>query len=87
MLHGLLEFNPMKRVSTKDCLNLKIFDDIRCKNLEQSAKKQIVLDLDQTGSFDYDTGEDKLYKNKMNLRLVILNEVTAFKKSQQRRKQ
>lgn len=84
MLNGLLEFNPNKRVSAKDCLEFKIFDDIRCKTLEQCAKKQIILDLDQSGSFDYDTGEDKLYKNKLNLRYVILNEVAAFKKAQRR---
>ena len=64
MLNGLLTFNPHKRVSMHDCLNYKIFDEIRCKTLEQRAKKLITLELDQTGSFDYDTGEDKLFKNK-----------------------
>jgi hypothetical protein len=64
MLNGLLTFNPQKRVSMQECLNFKIFDEIRCKTLELKAKRKIVLELDQSGSFDYDTGEDKLFKNK-----------------------
>lgn len=56
----LLSFSPSNRVSAADCLKNKIFDSVRCTNLENPAKKKIVLDIDDDGSFDYDTGLDFL---------------------------
>lgn len=60
LLMKLLSFSPTSRVSAADCLQNKIFDSVRCKNLENPAKKKIVLDIDDDGSFDYDTGIDLL---------------------------
>ena len=37
MLHGLLEYNPGFRLSSKQCLMNPIFDDIRDASLERSS--------------------------------------------------
>lgn len=60
LLLKLLSFSPGNRVSAADCLKNPIFDQVRCQNLENPAKKQIVIDIDDDGSFDYDTGIDFL---------------------------
>ena len=47
MLENLLKFNPEKRLSVKDCLNLPIFDKIRIKDLEKEAPFRIYLGCDE----------------------------------------
>ena len=78
MLMKLLSFSPHARLSAADCLKNKIFDQVRCKNLENPAKKKISIDVDNDGSFDYDSGIDMLSENSTYLRDKIINEVYLF---------
>lgn len=84
MLMKLLSFSPHARLSAADCLKNKIFDSVRCKNLENPAKKKIVIDVDNDGSFDYDSGIDLMSQNSSYLRDQIINEVRLFDDYQSR---
>ena len=42
LLTGMLQFNPSHRLSAKKCLKSPIFDKIRIKKLERSAKTEII---------------------------------------------
>lgn len=53
MLEGLLEFNHQFRLSAKECLKHKMFDDIRVERLEQGAPYQIQLQCDGLDQYDY----------------------------------
>lgn len=86
LLLKLLSFSPSNRVSAADCLKNNIFDSVRCKNLENPAKKQIVMDIDDDGSFDYDTGVDFLSQKSNYLRDKIINEVRLFEESKTKMK-
>ena len=68
MLLNLLSFSPDSRMSAQECLKNKIFDSVRCKNLENPAKRKIVIETDDDGAFDYDTGIDSLSQNTNYLR-------------------
>lgn len=59
---------------------MKIFDTVRLNSLEQPATSKISLDLDQIGTFDYTNGEDLVHSGKTELRAMILDEVSQFKK-------
>ena len=58
MLFSLLQFNPSNRYSAAEVLKNPCFDCIRNKHLEKPAKKQIFLEFDQKGCYDYETGSD-----------------------------
>ena len=59
MLGELLEFNPHKRPSAKECLQKKLFDDIRVPMLEKGAPCTIDLSqIDGEGQFDYKNWKD-----------------------------
>ena len=64
LLHGLLEFNPNKRMSAYDALQLSLFDSIRRKSLEIRIESAIYLEIDKPGYFDYDLGEDTVFTTK-----------------------
>lgn len=53
ILEALLEFNQQFRVSAKELLKHKIFDDIRVERLERGAPYQIHLLCDAMDSFNY----------------------------------
>ena len=48
--------NPYLRKSAKECLKNPIFDGIKVKEMEKSAKTKIKLLVDQDDSFDYTKG-------------------------------
>lgn len=50
--------------------------------MENPAKKQILLDIDNDGSFDYDTGIDLLSQKSNYLREKIIKEVQLFEEKQ-----
>lgn len=81
LLLKLLSFSPNNRVSAAECLKNRIFDSVRCQTLENPAKKQILVDIDNDGSFDYDTGIDLLSQKSNYLRDKIINEVRLFEES------
>jgi len=41
LLDGLLQVNPYFRPSAAECLKNTIFDSIRCKEMEKSAKNKL----------------------------------------------
>ena len=43
LLKGMLEFNPFFRLTARECLKSKVFDDIRVSQVEQSAPFKIKL--------------------------------------------
>ena len=43
ILKGMLEFNPYFRLTAREILKNKIFDDIRINEIEQSAPYKIKL--------------------------------------------
>ena len=46
MLNNLVQFDPRKRKSAKECLESKMFDDIRVRELEKGAPFKIYLGCD-----------------------------------------
>lgn len=70
------------RLSASECLKNKLFDSVRCKNLENPAKRKIAIDIDDDGSFDYDTGVDSLSQNSNYLRDKLISEVDLFEQMQ-----
>lgn len=74
LLFCLLQFNPDKRYTAAEALKNPIFDSIRNKNLEKSAKNKIHLDFDQRGCYDYVTGSDHFFKKRKDYRIAILKE-------------
>lgn len=74
LLFNLLQFNPCNRHSAAEALKNPIFDKIRNKNLERPAKKQIYLEFDQKGCYDYESGSDKIYSGCQEYRDKILRE-------------
>ncbi len=54
----MLEFNPYFRPTAKECLQNKIFDNIRVAGLEISAPFKINIDVDRNQyQFDYENAE------------------------------
>jgi len=54
----MLEFNPYFRPTAKECLQNKIFDNIRVTGLEISAPFKINIDVDRNQhQFDYENAE------------------------------
>lgn len=58
LLKEMLEFNPFFRPTAKECLQNKIFDNIRVAGLEVSAPFKINIDVDRNQyQFDYENSE------------------------------
>lgn len=78
IIEDTLQFNPHFRSRAGDLLKNKVFDSIRNPLLEQAAPYQINLEIDQTGSFDYD--QCKSVKYSMNDFIRILeDEITIIR--------
>ena len=59
----MLEFNPYFRPTAKECLQNKIFDNIRVTGLEISAPFKINIDVDRNQhQFDYENAEQNQSK-------------------------
>ena len=57
LLKGLLEFNPVFRLTAKEALKSKIFDKIRVPFFEKPSSIFIESSVDQPGMFCYETAE------------------------------
>ena len=68
----MLEFNPYFRVSAKEALSNKYFDDIRIQMNEVSAPYKLKFDIDADDAFDYDSGKSFKF-NAMAYRTLIVN--------------
>ena len=53
LFHGMLELNPNKRWTAKQCLESAYFDDVRSISLEKGSKIKLLLDIDQLDAYDY----------------------------------
>ena len=45
MISQMLHFNPDTRLSASECLQSKVFDDIRCLDIEKPSPKKVVVNL------------------------------------------
>ena len=55
----MLKFNPNDRWTISKCLKHKMFDQVRCKELEKKSKKLINLShVDATDMYDYEKHEN-----------------------------
>ena len=72
ILKSMLEFNPYFRVSAKEALGNKYFDDIRIPMNEGTAPYKLKFDIDTDDAFDYDTGKSLKY-NAIAYRTMIVN--------------
>ena len=75
LLKILLRFNPNSRSSAKECLQMPVFDSIRCPELELEAQQQVKVSIDSLGSFDYEIGKDLLYPSRKQYLKLIENEI------------
>ena len=70
----MLEFNPYFRPTAKECLQNKIFDNIRVAGLEISAPFKINIDVDRNQhQFDYENAEQNQSKHE------VKKEINMFK--------
>ncbi len=56
----MLRFNPNYRKSAAELVSSSIFDSVRDPSMEIEACKQIFLEIDEPGQFDYETNSDRL---------------------------
>ena len=62
--------NPYLRKSAKECLANPMFDGIKVKEMEKSAKTKIKLLVDQDDTFDYAQGVALKFKIKDYLKML-----------------
>lgn len=62
LLKGMLEFNPHLRLTAREALKFKLFDDIRSPHYEQACDTQIVQKINEPDVFDYDTLVNNKYQ-------------------------
>ena len=75
ILEAMLEFNHLYRMSAKELLNHKIFDNIRVERLERGAPYQIHLDCDAKNSYDYSQEQDNFCRTIEGYRVLIDQEI------------
>lgn len=71
----MLEFNHQFRLSAKELLKNKMFDDIRVERLERGAPYQIHLLCDGMDSFDYSTDKDHFCESIQDYTQLIKSEM------------
>lgn len=75
MLQAMLEFNHQFRLSAKELLKNKMFDDIRVERLERGAPYQIHLLCDGMDAFDYSTDKDHFCESIQDYTQLIKSEM------------
>lgn len=60
ILKVLCDFNPERRMSAKQVLSNKLFDDIRNVKQEEDAPFEVNMDLELPGCYDYETFVDNV---------------------------
>ena len=58
---------------------MEIFDSIRCPELEQEAMNFVNINIDENGTFDYESGQDRLYPSRKQYMKLIANEVKLLR--------
>ena len=79
VLRGLLEFNPHLRMSAKDALKSKYFDNIRHPEAEKACAKKIKQPYNEPGVFDYEAFSEHKY-GIPDFKKLLLREVYIVKK-------
>ena len=75
LLKGLLEFNPVFRLSAKQALKNPIFDSIRVPFYEQGCPKKIFQTFNEPGSFCYEGDKPHKMKNQ-DFKKMLVAEIT-----------
>ena len=88
LMHNLLNFNPYFRMTAREILTLKIFDEVRdnlkekfLNHLFEMKDKSIIkvsLAVDTDDAFDYDNASNAKY-TKSDLKNILFDEIIDFK--------
>ena len=79
ILKGLLAFNPHLRLTAKQALKSKLFDDIRSPEYERPSSIKIHQKINDVGVFDYDNFVKNKYKIQ-DYKKMLIREIKAIKK-------
>ena len=80
LLKGLLELNPHLRLTAKQALQSKVFDDFRTPDFENLSSKIISQKINECGAFDYDNLENNRYTI-ADYKKMLVREISFIKKS------
>ena len=79
LLKGMLEFNPHLRLTAKDALKFKLFDDIRSPHYEQACDVKIHQKINEPDVFDYDTLVNNKYQIE-DYKKMLVREIKMVRK-------
>ena len=71
----MLEFNHLYRMSAKELLKHKMFDDIRVERLERGASYKIHLLCDEKDAYNYSQDQDNFCETIKEYKDLIENEI------------
>ena len=71
----MLEFNHHFRLSAKECLKNKFFDDVRVERLELGAPYEIHLLCDAIDQYNYSHDKDHFCDNVNDYKQLIIQEI------------
>lgn len=87
---NLLSFNPYFRMTAREAISLKIFDEVRDQSKEKFLKSlfdlqdksliKISLCVDSDDAFDYDNASNAKY-SKQDLKQILYEEILDFKQN------
>ena len=77
LLKGMLEFNPYFRLTARECLKNKIFNDIRISDVEQSAPFKIKLQIYNENNYNYE--EAKSNHTIHDYKVLLLEEIKKLR--------
>ncbi len=75
----MLEFNPHLRLTAKDALKNKIFDDIRSPYYEKACDVKIEQRINEADVFDYDTLSNNKYSIQ-DYKKMLVREIKLIRK-------
>lgn len=88
---NLLSFNPYFRMTAREVLTLKIFDEVRDNSKEKFLRQlfeakdrkniKISLAVDSDDAFDYDNASNAKY-TKTDLKNILYEEILDFRQNQ-----
>lgn len=86
LVRSMVQFNPYFRPTAAECLNSKLFDQIRSPDQEAAAPRQIELEIDAKSELasDYEQVMDGTYDFKdgqlvARLNKILVREIQSFK--------
>ena len=74
----MLTYNPCHRLSTQECLEMRIFDKIRVPKYERPADFKISQKIYDTGTYDYDKCKSMKYKMQ-DFKKMLIEEIRLVK--------